>query len=1126
MGKEKEYQFTGKVVRCIYDTENFRIYAFDVDKNKYPNIKHSKYKDVSVMGELPILSLNTEYTITAIPKESQYGTSYKVINIKREKPTTTNEVYIFLSEFLTENQTSVLMKHYPDIIDRVRENRLDDIDLNKLKGIKEYTFNVIKNKIVENFCLLDLVVEFNGYLSLSIIRKIYNKYSSIEILKQKLKADPYKCLCGLAGVGFKTADSILLDIEKVSKENIENGKEPIVEFDCDLKTSSQRCLACILYLLSENENEGNTKMNLADLRSQCLKTTPACVDHFVEVIKSNEIYYSKETMDVALKDTYKTEKYIADTILNNVDNKNNVWNFDTSKYRALNGFQLSDEQMKIMDLVCKNQISILNGSAGCVDCDTEYFNGTEWKRIADYQDGEKVLQYNRDGSAELVYPMNYIKRHSEYLWRFETKYGLDQCLSDNHTCYYVTSKNNLYSKSFKEVRLNQKQSGFKGKFITTFSYAGNGIDLSDDDIRLMVATFADGSFYNHNCGDGYYTQARFHIKKQRKKDRLIQLFKATNRAYKETQSATEGYTDFYVNVPFRCKHFPKEWYNCSRHQMEIIADEVLYWDSYYEEHNRFSTTSKSDADFIQFVFTSLGYRTTIAINDRTNREYFTNNKTYIRKSKEYIVSYTTRNLITMCCDNRDNHKKTEIVPYKTTDGYEYCFTVPSHILILRRNNKIFITGNCGKSSSIQAIINMLIDNQKSFKIFAPTGKAAKVISNFTRQKASTIHRGLEYSPANIKEIKYLDENGREQTEYTCWGYNRQDKLFCDIVIIDEFSMVDLNLFKKVIDAIDFTKTKLLMIGDNAQLPSVSCGNLLHDFMKSKIIPTVTLTKVFRYSEGGLMKVATDVRCSKTYLDNTMKSKATVFGDNQDYVFIDLDSEAIPKNAVALYKKLLDKGNTIENIQVLTAKNVSECGTNVLNNMLQRIANPNCNSATNIKVGDTTYYIGDLIIQKQNNYKAKLDCNHLLNNMETVDSKQIEFDLETQLLSDNIKDSESPTVFVANGETGIIKDIYDMIVVIDFDGIYVKYNKEDMNMVGLGYAITIHKSQGSNIDNVILCTPQSHIFMLNNNLLYTGLTRMRKKCYHLGTLKSVNQAIGKKANLERNTFMQELLKANV
>ena len=1118
--EEKRHQFTGKVINCIYNSEDFKIYAFDVDEEKFPEIKQNSYRNTSVLGQLPNLTIGNEYEIIATEYESKYGIGYKVINIKRSNVNNYYDMRIFLSEILTDNQVKVLWEHYPDIVQRVRENRVDDIDLSKLKGIKEYTFNLIKQKIIDNFCLADLVVEFQGHLSMSIIKKLYDKYSSIEVLKEKLQINPYKCLCGLAGVGFKTADSILLAIEKASNENVAKGKPSIIDFHGELVSSPERCLACLLYLLSENESEGHTKMNLANLRSECIKIVPACVKHFGDVIKSKEIYYNKETMDVSLRKTYDTEKYIADTILNNVDNKNNVWNFDTSKYRALNGFQLSDEQMKIIDLVCKNQISILNGSAGCVDCDTEYFNGTEWKRIADYQDGEKVLQYNRDGSAELVYPMNYIKRHSEYLWRFETKYGLDQCLSDNHTCYYVTSKNNLYSKSFKEVRLNQKQSGFKGKFITTFSYAGNGIDLSDDDIRLMVATFADGSFYNHNCGDGYYTQARFHIKKQRKKDRLIQLFKATNRAYKETQSATEGYTDFYVNVPFRCKHFPKEWYNCSQHQMEIIADEVLYWDSYYEEHNRFSTTSKSDADFIQFVFTSLGYRTTIAINDRTNREYFTNNKTYIRKSKEYIVSYTTRNLITMCCDNRDNHKKTEIVPYKTTDGYEYCFTVPSHILILRRNNKIFITGNCGKSSSIQAIINMLIDNHKSFKLFAPTGKSAKVISNFTHEKTSTIHRGLQYTPSDPDEITYVDDTGKTIKESTHWGLNKAHKLECDILIIDEFSMVDVFLFSKVIDALDLTKTKLLLIGDNCQLPSVGCGNLLHDFMKSNIIPSVTLTNVFRYGEGGLMRVATDVRNSQIYLNNSMKSKATVFGDNKDYVFVDLASESIPAQTVALYKKLLDKGNTIENIQVLTAKNVGDCGTAALNALLQKVANRNYGSDIKLQVGETIYYEGDLVIQKANNYKAKLDLNHLLDNMESIESNKISFDLETQMLG--LKPDKEPTAFVANGESGIIKEIYNSYAVIDFSGIYVKYSKSEMTDVKLGYAITIHSSQGSSIDNVILCTPQSHIFMLNNNLLYTGLTRMRNKCYHLGTLKSVNQAIKKKANLQRNTFMQELL----
>lgn len=789
--EEKKFQFSGKAIRCIHNSEDFKIYAFEVDKEKYPDIKQNNYKNVSVLGELPELSIDDEYNIVATEYESRYGIGYKVLNIKRADINNFDDMYIFLQEILTANQAEVLWNNYPDIVQRVKENRLDDIDFNKLKGIQEYTFERIKKKIVENFCLADLVIEFQGYLSMSIIKKLYNQYSSIEVLKKKLRADPYKCLCGLAGIGFKTADNILLNIEKASNENIAKGKPPIIEFEGELKTSPQRCLSCMLYLLSENENNGHTKMNLANLRTECIKIVPACVDHFSDVIKSKEIYYNKDTMDVSLRRTYETERYIAQAIIKNLHNKNNVWDFDVTKYCVVDGFNLSDEQMSILDIVCKNQISILNGSAGV-----------------------------------------------------------------------------------------------------------------------------------------------------------------------------------------------------------------------------------------------------------------------------------------------------------------------------------------GKSFSTLAIINMLKDNKKSFEIFAPTGKSAKVAAGYTKQRASTIHRGLQYNPAAPEEIKYIDKNGKTITEITCWGLNRQHKLKCDILIIDEFSMVDVNLFKKVIDALDLEKTKLLLIGDSCQLPSVGCGNLLHDFMKSNIIPTVTLTKVFRYSEGGLMKVATDVRNSKTYLDNSMKSRVTVFGDNKDYTFVDLASESIPKNAVALYKKLLDNGNTIENIQVLTAKNVSDCGAIALNNLIQRVANKNYGSDVNIKVGDTTYYEGDLVIQKVNNYKARLDKNHLLDNMEQIDQKKTSFDLESQLLG--LELDEDPTAFVANGESGIIKEIYNSYAIIDFDGIYVKYNKSEMADIKLGYAITIHSSQGSSIDNVILCTPQSHIFMLNNNLLYTGLTRMRQKCYHLGTLASVNKAIGKKANLSRNTFMQELL----
>lgn len=757
--KEKEYKFLCRVVRCTYDTPDFRIYAVDVDKNKYPDIKHNKYGNVTLLGELHELTFGVDYEVVAVEQESKYGKNYKVLNIKRDIPTTAEDMYLFLSEILTPNQVNTLWAVYPDIVQRVKENRLEDIDLNKLKGIKEYTFNVIKNKIIENFCLADLVIEFQGYLNLSIIKKIYNKYPSIESLKAKLKSNPYKCLCGISGVGFKTADGLLLDMEKASKKNIAEGKNPIIEFETDLKSSPQRCLSCLLYLLNENETEGHTKMNLVDLRKECMQLVPACSHHFVEVVKSSSIYYNKDTMDVALKKTYDIEYQIAKTLLRYLKENNNVWNYNIDKYRTIGEFTLSDEQIKAVENVCKYSISILNGAGGT-----------------------------------------------------------------------------------------------------------------------------------------------------------------------------------------------------------------------------------------------------------------------------------------------------------------------------------------GKTASTQAIIQMLKDNNKSFKLFSPTGKAAKVLSDYTKESASTIHRGLGYVP--------IDH----------WTFCEKNKIHCDIIIIDEFSMVDIQLFKRVIDAIDFKTTKLLMIGDNAQLCSVGCGNLLHDFMETNLIPTVTLTKVFRYGEGGLMKVATDVRFCKTYLNSSMKSQMTTFGDNKDYTFVDLVSEAIPKTVVALYKKLLDMGNSIDNIQVLTAKNVGDCGTVVLNNMIQKVANPNYGSNDNMKVGETTYYKGDLIIQKVNNYKAEIDLNNL-----PEDERNFYNDID-----------ETPTAFIANGETGVIKEIYNSYIIIDFDGIYVKYYRNDMNMIGLGYSITIHKSQGSSIDNVILCTPQSHIFMLNSNILYVGLTRMRKKCFHLGTLISVNQAVGKKANLTRHTFMQQLL----
>jgi exodeoxyribonuclease V alpha subunit len=388
---------------------------------------------------------------------------------------------------------------------------------------------------------------------------------------------------------------------------------------------------------------------------------------------------------------------------------------------------------------------------------------------------------------------------------------------------------------------------------------------------------------------------------------------------------------------------------------------------------------------------------------------------------------------------------------------------------------------------------MLEENSISYKLFSPTGRAAKVLAGYTHRPASTIHRGLGYMP--------IDN----------WRIDKDNPLHTDIVIVDEFSMVDVNLFKHLIEAIEFKHTKLLIIGDSAQLPSVGCGNLLHDFMMSKIIPTTTLTKIFRYGEGGLMKAATDVRMCKPFLTNNHKNKMTAFGNNKDYVYIDMPSEKIPNYAVSLYKKLLDNGYSIEDIQVLSAKNVGDCGSDQLNNLLQKVANPKYMKSKSLTMSDVSYYEGDMVIQTINNYKAEIAKGYPQSKPDEV-----------------YKDGKSgkDVMFVANGETGIVDTVDDSSMVINFDGMYVRYTKANLKMIKLGYCISIHKSQGGSCDNIILCTPQSHSFLLSSNILYVGLTRMKKRCYHLGSLQTINRAVTKKINLQRQTFMREMLRGGL
>ena len=709
---------------------------------EYTQIQIGKYGTATIKGNVQELNLGVEYTVKAKEISDKYGVGYEVINIKREKPTTLAATRNFLYEILTPNQTDTLLDAYPDIVDRIMNNRLDDVDLNKTKGIKDYTFNVIKQKVIENFKLADLVEEFRGLFSLSIIKKLYDKYPSVEKIKEVIRTEPYECLCRLSGIGFKTADGMLLELEKESKQCKETGKNPILFFGFDLKPSYQRAKACVDYILNENETNGNTYVKVGDLKKQFEILVPEAIANLPVILKEdNDVIFDRESLSVCRKETYETEKYIAEKIKEGLS-INTKWDCDCSQFRRLEGFDLTPNQ-------CKT---------------------------------------------------------SEYM------------------CIY--------------------------------------------NIVMLV-------------------------------------------------------------------------------------------------------------------------------------------------------------------------------------GY----------------------GGAGKSSSTQAFVNLLKHYNKSFLLLAPTGRAAKVLAGFTGENAMTIHRGLGYMPPND------------------WSFNSEHPLPYDVVIVDEFSMVDIFLFKHLLGAIDFNRTKLLIIGDDAQIPSVGAGNVLYDLLCYKKIPTITLDKVFRYGKGGLSTVATDARTQTEYLDKNKKGMQ-VFGEDQSYIFMPLQQDGIVDYTVKLYKTLLLKGYSVEDIAVLSCYNVGDYGTVELNKRLQNAVNSNPDAK--ITFGDAEFRLNDIVMNFANDYKA------ILYNEEFLDEKN--------------------TTFIANGESGRVVKILQNAMVIDYDGTLIYCPKGSMKNIRLAYAISTHKSQGGQFKVVILVTPKAHTFMLNSNLLYVGESRAKEKCYHLGEIRTVNNALKKKENFDRKTML--------
>ncbi len=373
-----------------------------------------------------------------------------------------------------------------------------------------------------------------------------------------------------------------------------------------------------------------------------------------------------------------------------------------------------------------------------------------------------------------------------------------------------------------------------------------------------------------------------------------------------------------------------------------------------------------------------------------------------------------------------------------------------------------ITGGpgTGKTTLVNGIIQILKRKGRHILLAAPTGRAAKRLSETTGLEAKTIHRLLEFSPKS-----------------TAFEKNQENPLEADILILDEVSMVDVVLFYNLLKAIPDT-AQLILVGDVDQLPSVGPGNVLKDIISSARVRVVRLTEVFRQAQASMIVV-------NAHRINLGKMPHPKSGEGKsDFFFIERDE---PEEALKTVKFLITEkipvsfGLTADDIQVLTPMHMGLLGASNLNKELQTLINP---SPDAVSRGTRSFRIGDRVMQTRNNY-----------------------DLD-----------------VYNGDIGKISAVnfVDREVKVNFDGRDVTYEFSDLDELTLAYACSVHKAQGSEYPAVIIPFHTQHYMMLQRNLLYTAVTRGKKLVVIVGSKKALAIAVKNNRIQERYTRLAERL----
>jgi exodeoxyribonuclease V alpha subunit len=452
-----------------------------------------------------------------------------------------------------------------------------------------------------------------------------------------------------------------------------------------------------------------------------------------------------------------------------------------------------------------------------------------------------------------------------------------------------------------------------------------------------------------------------------------------------------------------------------------------------------------------------------------------NNYYYTKKiydDEEYIA----RKIYDLANQNQENIKSLEekIELLEKEFNISYNEKQKKAIINSLKNHITIITGGpgTGKTTIIKAIVNLYSQIYKkegdnlisSIALLAPTGRASKKVSESTNLPASTIHRFLKW-----------DKDSNE------FMINEDNKSYVNLVIVDEVSMLDTELMASLLRGLT-RNIKLVLVGDINQLPSVGPGNVLKDLIESDIIDTIYLDLLYRQSDESYIPIlAEEIKNNDLDLNFTDKK--------DDYLFLECSKEMILPSIKKLCMQLKNKGYDEKRATLLAPMYAGINGIDNLNKELQEIFNPPDITKKEIKIGDITYRVNDKILQLVN----------------------------------------MPDLNVFNGDTGFIESIVtnkdnknSYEIYVNFDGNIVKYLPKDIGNIKHGFIISIHKSQGSEFELVLMPICMSYYRMLYKKLIYTGITRAKQKLIIVGEAKAFMYAVSNENEYVRKTNLKEKL----